>query len=214
MSQPYGPPINQGQYGYPAPPPPKKKRTGLKIFLGLVLALVLMGGCVAVIASNAPDQTTTAQPTGKPPKAQSKAQGDEKENSEPDTPGIGDVVKDGKFSFKVTKLAKANRVGTDLLHKDAQGVFWLVSVTVKNIGDEPQTFIGDSQKLFDAKGREYSASTEAAIYLGSSKSLYEEINPGNTVKGVVLFDLPMSVKPAKLELHDSLFSGGVTVSLH
>ena len=212
MSQPYGPPM-QGQYGHHAPPP-KKKRTGLKIFLGLVALLVLMGGCMALVVGNAPDGTTTAQSTDKPSKGEAKTASDKKkDDAEPAVPGIGEVVKDGKFAFKVTKLTKATRVGGQFLHKDAQGVFWLVSVTVKNIGDEPQTFIGDTQKLFDAKDREYSASSEAAIYMENSKSLYEEINPGNTVKGVVLFDLPKSVTPDKIELHDSMFSGGVTVAL-
>ncbi|MET8138793.1 DUF4352 domain-containing protein [Sphaerisporangium sp. NPDC005288] len=213
MSQPYGPPMQQGHYGYPALPP-KKKKTGLKIFLGLVVLLVLMGGCMAIIVGNAPSGTTTAQATDKPSKSDPKTPADKKQDAERATPGIGKVVKDGKFAFKVTKLSKAARVGGQFLHKDAQGVFWLVNITVKNVGDEPQTFIGDSQKVFDAKGREYSASTEAAIYLHNSKSLYEEINPGNTVHGVVLFDLPKSVRADKIELHDSMFSGGVTVVLH
>jgi hypothetical protein len=33
------------------------------------------------------------------------------------------------------------------------------------------------------------------------------------VEGVVLFDVPKSVKPETIELHDSLFSSGVKVSL-
>jgi len=40
-------------------------------------------------------------------------------------------------------------------------------------------------------------------------------NPGNTVRAVILFDLPKGDRAVKaeLELHDSAFSGGVTVSL-
>jgi hypothetical protein len=41
----------------------------------------------------------------------------------------------------------------------------------------------------------------------------EPINPGNAVAGVILFDLPRGAKPTKIELHDSVFSGGVTVTL-
>ena len=57
------------------------------------------------------------------------------------------------------------------------------------------------------------ADTEAAIYLKDSNTLYEEINPGNSLKGTLLFDVPKGIKPAKLELHDSAFSGGVDVRL-
>jgi hypothetical protein len=92
-------------------------------------------------------------------------------------------------------------------------VFLLVHVTVENIGNESQAFFGNNQKLFDAKGRQYEASTEAAFYLEDSKSLYEKINPGNSVNGVVLFDVPKNVEPVSIELHDSIFSDGVEVSL-
>lgn len=40
-----------------------------------------------------------------------------------------------------------------------------------------------------------------------------DINPGNTVQGQLAFDMPAGVRAVKAELHDSLFSDGVTVSL-
>ncbi len=46
-----------------------------------------------------------------------------------------------------------------------------------------------------------------------SKSFYEPINPGNSLTGTVVFDVPVDAVPASLELHDSAFSGGVTVAL-
>jgi hypothetical protein len=79
-----------------------------------------------------------------------------------------------------------------------------VTLTVTKHGDEPGSFFGDDQLLID---------TEAAIYLPESQSLYEEINPGNTLTGTVVFDIPVDAVPAALELHDSKFSGGVTVDL-
>jgi hypothetical protein len=129
-------------------------------------------------------------------------------------PGLGDKVRDGKFEFTVTKVKPGvASVGDSAFGKKAQGQFVLVSVTVANIGDEPQTLVGDAQKLFDTQGREFSVDTEAAVYLSDSNSIFEEINPGNSVKGTLMFDIPDGVKPARLELHDSPFSGGVEVTL-
>jgi Domain of unknown function (DUF4352) len=127
---------------------------------------------------------------------------------------LGKKVRDGKFEFTVTKV-KCGRtlVGSSDFGKKAQGEFCEVSLSVKNIGDEPQSMFGDNQYLFDSKERKYSADTEAAIYLKDSNTLYEEINPGNSLKGTLLFDVPKGTKPAKLELHDSLLSGGVDVRL-
>ncbi|RSM44161.1 hypothetical protein DMB66_52525 [Actinoplanes sp. ATCC 53533] len=39
------------------------------------------------------------------------------------------------------------------------------------------------------------------------------MNPGNTVKGKLVFDVPEGTKLTSLELHDSLFSDGVQVNL-
>ena len=42
---------------------------------------------------------------------------------------------------------------------------------------------------------------------------FNDINPGNTVRGELAFDMPAGHKAVKAELHDSAFSGGVTVNL-
>jgi hypothetical protein len=74
-------------------------------------------------------------------------------------------------------------------------------------------FGGSSQKLKDAAGRTYDADSGSAIYLTDSNSFLKDINPGNRVSGTVVFDVPKGTKLADLELHDSMFSGGVTVPL-
>jgi hypothetical protein len=127
--------------------------------------------------------------------------------------GIGDEVRDGKFAFKVTKLKSGiKRVGDQYFGQNAQGQFTEVLVNVSNISNKPQTFFGTNQKLFVGK-QQYDADDGAAVFLKDSKSLMEPINPGNAVRGTILFDLPRGAKPTKIELHDSAFSGGVTVNL-
>lgn len=129
-------------------------------------------------------------------------------------PGLGDKVRDKQFQFTVEKVkCGTRRIGNAYLNIKAQGQFCLATVTVKNVGDDAQSFFGNNQLLFNAKGQQYSASTEAAIYLEDSKSLYEEINPGNRLKGQVVFDVPKKMKPSEIELHATAFSGGVRVSL-
>ncbi len=130
------------------------------------------------------------------------------------TPKIGTKVRDGKFEFVVTGVkCGIARVGSGGFDTEAQGQFCRVSMTISNIGDEPQSMFGDNQLAFDAKGRKFSADTEASIYDPKSEVLFEEINPGNSIKGRVYFDVPKNAKLVKLELHDSMFSGGVEVAL-
>jgi hypothetical protein len=134
--------------------------------------------------------------------------------AEPKVAGIGDPVRDGKLEFTVTKIETGvAEIGDEFFGKKAQGQFLLVHVKVENIGDEAQTFFGDNFTALDADDREFSADTEAAIYLEESNSFINEINPGNTAEGIVVFDVPKDTKIATLELHDSFFSGGVTVKV-
>jgi hypothetical protein len=128
--------------------------------------------------------------------------------------GLGDPVRDGKLEFTVTKIETGvAEIGDEYFGKKAQGQFLLVHVKVENIGDEAQTFFGENITALDADDREFSADTEAVIYLDESNSFINEINPGNTAEGIVVFDVSKDTKITALELHDSFFSGGVTVEV-
>ena len=129
--------------------------------------------------------------------------------------GIGDKVRDGKFEFTVKSMkCGVDTVGDQYLNEKAQGQFCLVTLKVKNIGKEAQMFSDSDQKAYAADGTEYSSDTAAGLYANKDASTFlNEINPGNQITGVLVYDVPKKTKLVKLELHDSMFSGGVTVSL-
>lgn len=180
----------------------KKKRFIVPI-AGLVIFAVAQGTSESGTSTPASTDTTNTGESGGT------------QSDETATAGLNDSVRDGKFEFTVKKVDCGDtKVGPAGFNVRAQGQFCMVSVKVENIGDEAQTMFGDNQLLFDAEGREFSADTEAAIYMSEkAQTLWEEINPGNAVNGVVVFDVPKNAKPATLELHDSMFSDGVEVSL-
>lgn len=160
----------------------------------------------ASAAGAAADPATTTSNAAKAPAS--------KADARKSGPALGDKVRDGKFEFKVTKIRRGvKRVGAEPFGEKAQGQFILVSLTVTNIGEEAQTLDGSAQIMYDAKGRKFSSDGGAAIYLDESNTFFNQINPGNTVKGVVVFDIPKGVEPVTLELHDSVFSGGIDVAL-
>jgi hypothetical protein len=87
-------------------------------------------------------------------------------------------------------------------------------MAVKNIGDEPRTFDDSNQYGYNAAGAKYAADGVASLYANEKNETFlNEINPGNQVIGTVVFDIPQGGKIARLELHDSPFSGGVEVTL-
>jgi hypothetical protein len=211
-SPPGYPPPGYPQPGYqqgPPPPRPRKRhgtRNGCLLGAGIVGVALIAVIVIAVAASSGggggTSPTTAPNPTG----------GGGQANPAP--AGIGTPVRDGKFQFIVTKVTYAKHVGGAFLGSTAQGHYALLHVTVKNIGSQSQTMDDSAQFVF-ANGRKFSASTEADISLnsGSNSVFLQDINPGNSVHGVIAFDMPAKVKPTTAELHDSPFSDGVTVNL-
>lgn len=229
------PPSGPNPAGLPLPPQPVPPRPRKSFFARhKILTTLLVVGVVVVGASalsgsggdghadasqgdastTAASKTGTSAGGGTASTTKSTAEKKAAQKTEKKTPGIGDEVRDGKFAFTVTKVETGVKsVGDQYLGEKAQGQFVLVHLKVENIGKKPQTFWGSNQTLTDTQGRQFDADDEAAIYLDESNALMEDVNPGNTVKGVVVFDVPKGAKLKTLELHDSAFSGGVTVSL-
>lgn len=192
----------------------KKKRIVLPLGVVAIAAMASMGG-----GDEGTDQTVASASGSESGSESGTESGTEsvytKDSCSTETaPGLNDAVRDGKFEFTVKKVdCGKTKIGSSMLGTKAQGQFCLVSVKVENIGDEAQSMFGDNQLMFDKEGREFSADTEAAIYLDNAQTLWEEINPGNSINGVVVFDVPKNAVPESIELHDSMFSDGVTVSL-
>lgn len=222
------------------PPPPgwqlwidDKKKMGTGAKLGLVgggLLFVLVACSVAVAgagggsdtvepaAAATTEEAASEEPavdqTTAPPAETTTAAPAEEKPVEPAAPGFGVPVRDGKFEFVVNGMeCGIPKVGDDFLNKTAQGQFCLVDLSIKNIGDRAQTFFGDNTYVLNEAGQQFSADTEAGIYLDESNSFIEEINPGNSITGKVVFDVPAGMTPVTIELHDSAFSGGVEVAL-
>lgn len=131
----------------------------------------------------------------------------------------GSAVRDGKFEVQVLDIAKARQAsspdGNQFMIAKAQGEFIILTLNVKNIGDEQQSFFTDNQKLIDANGKEYGSSSEADMYLNSGGAgSFTEINPGNSIQVRVAFDVPTGTVPKALEVHDSMLSGGSVVALY
>lgn len=186
----------------------KKKRIVLPLGVVAIAAMASAGG------GDEGTDPTVASASGSESVADTNDSDSKDSGSTETAPGLNDAVRDGKFEFTVKKVdCGKTKIGSSMLGTKAQGQFCLVNVKVENIGDEAQSMFGDNQLMFDQEGREFSADTEAAIYLDNAQTLWEEINPGNSINGVVVFDVPKNAVPESIELHDSMFSDGVTVSL-
>jgi hypothetical protein len=133
------------------------------------------------------------------------------------TAKIGEEARDGKFAFTVTGVKCGEPSVTDssgYLTKKAQGQYCLLTLSVNNIGDKQQLFSESDQKLLNASSQQYSPDSTATLYnSGNSDVFLSQINPGNTVSGVLVYDIPVGHTPVTAELHDSSLSSGIKVNL-
>ena len=89
--------------------------------------------------------------------------------------------------------------------RDGKFQFTVSSVTnAKSVGD---SVVGQT-----AQG-EYAVLHITVTDTANATQTPAPINPGNSVRGLIYFDLPANDKTVTAQLHDSAFSGGVTVSL-
>jgi hypothetical protein len=192
---------------------------------GILAALVILGQIggedtpapVTAKPATSPPPTEAAAPATQPaaptnkaaaPTSRAAASTKAPEPTKPEVACIGDAVQAGDWTFKISKVkCGASKVENEFLNKKAQGQFCLVSLTAKNNGETAGTLMGSNQKLLDKDGREFSSDDEASIYeAGGNSSLFvEEINPGNTAKGVIVFDIPEDARPVQAKLAGGFF---------
>jgi uncharacterized protein DUF4352 len=121
-------------------------------------------------------------------------------------------ARDGTLEFVVHGLRRAATAGdptNESARVQAEGEFIIVDLTVKNIGDQPQSYT-DSQMLVIA-GKQHSADILAAVWMFPESA--STINPGLAIDIATPFDVPVGSQPDAIVLNDIADPGGVTVDL-
>lgn len=123
------------------------------------------------------------------------------------TAGVGDKLTLKGTTYRVTDVKTAKEIGDQYTGATANGTFIVVDLQLTNEEDEPATIIEDNIRIIGGNGSSYSTSDDAILVYPDQTILLEEIQPGVTESGKLVYDLPPgAVKGAKLQVED-LFSG-------
>jgi hypothetical protein len=118
---------------------------------------------------------------------------------------FNDVILAGDISWKFTDARRRSLIGnSEYFNKKANGEFLILDVEVTNNGRTAQTISDSYVKLVDSQGREYSPDSTAAMYLPGDSLFYEQINPGITAKGSIVFDVPKGLTVTRLRISNNL----------
>jgi len=215
MAQPEAP----GYYsGYGTPPPPEQPNRNVGLIIGAIIAVAVLimiaGGVIAAVyvsnrgesdegvvtdASSAP---AADAPTGS-------TSGDTTTDSSAPTSGRGTVGKPIRQGDLVITVLNKPRCGVKSvgegysISEPRQGQFCLIDLQFQNTGSKAVQPDYLSNKVIDENGGEflyeYSASKDANP--DRKLPLYENIYQGQTVTGIIVFDLPADQTPATLEMN-------------
>jgi len=186
------------QWTIPAPPPVAKSKAWLWIILAIIAVPVLLfGGCATLVAIGMHSDDSSTNSGGG--------------SSQPDG-GLNQPVRDGKFEFVVSDVGPLPKTWYGPV-PTARGQWVIATMTVRNVGNEPQSFFVQNQKLIDTAGRQYAPDTTASYAMNSNTTMVIDMNPGFAITTKVPFDVPPGTQVSAVGMHDSAFSGGATVKV-
>jgi hypothetical protein len=193
------------QRGYSPTAPPARRDRSRGFVLGLAASAVLVFAASALAVGGG----LPRWPGGSGPEGTLLAA-----TPAPQSLRAGDVATDGDVRFVVEKVRfRARRVGSRYLNAKPSGRFVLVTVRVTNAGSTPMTFTDVDQRLM-AGAVAYAPDPGAGLLVNArSPRWLEELAPGRSMRGVLVFDVPRRVTPETITLHAAPESAGVTVVL-
>jgi hypothetical protein len=198
----------------PVPSKPRSVTRLIWIAVGVVALFCVIGAATVLVTQSLltrPQASAALPPAG----ASAAATPAPQPAPSPKPPGLNAPVRDGMFRFTVTAISCGHQtVSTSVFNRTAHGQFCLVTLTVSNVGDSGRAFAEGFQKAVTSDASTYTPDIAAGLIVnGSGAAVFSTLHPGNSVSGTLVYDIPRTASIARLELHDSPFSDGVSITV-
>lgn len=176
----------------------KSRKLSVKKIILLVVggffALMIMGSCMG---SSDNDSGSSNQDEAS---SDQEGSGSEEESN---TVGLNEAGTTGSLEVTVTSVESTSSYGSDYSEETPTGVYQVVALEVKNTGNESSMFDDSSVKLVDESGAQHSTASET---MTSNQDMFlENINPGNSISGEAVFDVPEDATVDEIEVTPSGF---------
>lgn len=178
-----------------------------KVLTGILVFIVLI---VVIGSSGGSSNSTSSSSSGSSKQEQAK-------NDEKVTAKIGEVAQSSDLAFTVTGVKDYQSLGNSYTRKDAQGVFKVVTLKIENTGKETRTIDSSMLKLRDNQGRTFERSidgqTAKGLAQGQVDLFLQQVQPGLSVNGEIVFDIPKDAEGLVLEVRGGLFATAAEIRL-
>lgn len=176
---------------------------------GIGLLILIVIGVIASAGGSGNNQTSNQANTDNNSPAK-------QENTEK-TYGLNETVQDDHLAFTVTNVETAETLGNQFTKRDAQGMFYIVTLKIENKGNKTATFDSSMAKVVDDKGREFERSIEGQTAKGMDQGkvdlFLQQVQPSLSAAGDLVFDLPADIKNPMLVVKGTYFGKGAKIKL-
>lgn len=118
----------------------------------------------------------------------------------------GEAAQFGWLSCQVDTLISSPWAGDQYVHAEAEGVFWILRLTLKNLSSQDRVLDLRHLRLVTPDNRNFSPRFDLAIYYGDAGlDPQERLGPGGALTGYLIFDLPRGLEDARLRLSNAYF---------
>lgn len=172
---------------------------GLFVLLVIAIALIGGGGTEAPVGDSA--QQDQGQQAG-----QDEAQNEGQEDSGENTVAIGEPLAVGEVAWIVTSAEQVTEL-TDDFGESETGNFVVVDFEFTNNSSEAVTLDSGMLTLIDSEGRRNEVDTDRLFFVPAERNvIFEEVNPGVTQQGTVIFTVADGASGFTLELAGGFFA--------
>ncbi|WP_166397246.1 DUF4352 domain-containing protein [Rubrobacter marinus] len=180
---------------------------GRKILMGCgglailgVLGIVAVG-CLAVLSSSGSD-TADSSIEGNESAQDDGGSGGQPAEERQAVP-VGENLTVADVAWQVTNARQANQL-TSEFQEPKQGNFVVVDFAFTNNGSEAVTLDSESLALIDGEDRTFETDNETFGYIDPAKDIFlDQVNPGVTQQGEVIFTVAPGASDFTLELGDT-----------
>lgn len=178
-----------------------------KILTGILVFIVF----IVVVSASGGDSANNSSSNGNSGTQQ------EQQDKEVVTAKMGETVQSGDLAFTVNGVKEYQSLGNSFTSKDAQGIFKVVSLKIENVGKETKTIDSSMIKLTDSEGRTFERSidgqTAKGLAQGQVDLFLQQVQPGLSMNGEIVFDVPETAEGLMIELRGGLFATPAEVEL-
>lgn len=181
-----------------------------KVVIGIVVFFVVVGVIGALTGDSKKETTVPTTSTSSNQQAQPT-------QSTESMAKIGEAMQDGNLAFTVNNVDTASSLGNQYTQRDAQGMFYIISLKIENRGKETKTIDSSMISLTDSQERKFERSIEGMTAKGLASGkvdlFLQQVQPSLFVNGDIVFDIPKDATGLTLIVKGSVFSSGKKIDL-